>query len=142
MQVEHVLDFGVAPELVWPWISEPAKLAQWIRDAQRFEARPPGALAAGSTLVAYPARGAPIEGRVERCTSARELVLLVRGLPNEMEVRILFELSASSGGTHLVLRAQTELTGLMIFAESMIASKARAKLEAWSAALRTLVAAG
>lgn len=142
MRVEHELELPSPPAQVWPWIAEPERLAQWIRDVQRFEARPAGALATGSTLLAHLARGSTLEGRIERCTPGRELVLLARGLPNEMEVRLAFELAAAGTGSRLVVSAQTELTGLLVFAESMIASKARAKLEGWSSALRAALAAG
>lgn len=142
MKIEHQLELPAPPAQVWPWIAEPARLAQWIRDVQRFELRPAGALAAGSTLLAQLERGSSLECRVECCTAGRELVLLASGLPNDMQVRLEFELQAAGGGSRLVLRAETELTGLMIFAESMIASKARAKLEGWSSALRTALAAG
>src|SRR5258708_5938724 len=139
MKVEQTLFFEVPPAALWPWISEPDHLARWISDAQRFEARPAGALAPGSTLVVHLPCAAPVEARVERVESGRELALSARGLPNEMEVAVRFELSAEGSGTRLLLRAETELTGLMIFAEKMIASKARAKLAAWGGNLQALV---
>lgn len=141
MRIEHALELPVPPAALWPWIAEPERLARWIRDVQRFEARPAGPLAAGSRLTAHLARGSSLEGRVERCTPERELVLLARGLPNELEVRLGFELEPAGNGTRLVLRAETELAGLLVFAESMIASKARAKLSTWSEALRAESAA-
>jgi hypothetical protein len=58
-----------------------------------------------------------------------------------MEVVLSFTLQGQGGGTLLVLRAETELSGLMIFAEKMIRSKAQAKLAAWGGNLRALVAA-
>ena len=142
MLVEQTLDLEAAPAALWPWLSEPARLGRWISDAQRFEARPDGPLAAGSTLVVHLPRSAPVEVRVERCEAPRELRLRARGLPNEMEVALSFELSAQGGGTRLVLRAQTELTGLMIFAEKMIASRARERLASWTKALRASVEPG
>jgi carbon monoxide dehydrogenase subunit G len=142
MIVEHALELAAAPAVVWPWLSEPEKLARWITDAQRFEARPAGALAFGSTLVVHLPRNAPLEARVERVEPGRELALRARGLPNDMmEVVLSFTLQGQSGGTLLVLRAETELSGLMIFAEKMIRSKAQAKLAAWGGNLRALVAA-
>jgi uncharacterized protein YndB with AHSA1/START domain len=142
MIVEQTLEFAAAPALVWPWISEPERLARWISDAQRFEARPAGPLAPGSTLVVHLPRGSPIEARVERVEAGRELALRARGLPNDLQVALRFSLAAERGGTRLVLRAETELTGMMIFAEKLIASKAQAKLAAWAGNLRALVAAG
>jgi carbon monoxide dehydrogenase subunit G len=140
--VEQTLALDAAPAALWPWISEPERLARWISDAQRFEARPAGPLAPGSTLVVHLPRGAPVEARVERIEPGRELALRARGLPNDMEVALLFTLRAEGAGTRLVLRAETELTGFMIFAEKMIASKAQAKLAEWSGKLRALVAGG
>jgi len=139
MIVEQTLVLQAAPSALWPWISEPARLAQWISDAQRFEARPAGALAPGSTLVVHLPRGAPVEARVERVESGRELALRARGLPNDMEVALLFELRAEGTGSRLLLRAETQLTGMMIFAEKMIRSKAQTKLAAWAENLRALV---
>jgi carbon monoxide dehydrogenase subunit G len=142
MIVERTLALAAAPAAVWPWLSEPERLARWITDAQRFEARPAGPLAPGSTLVVHLPRGAPLEARVERVEPGRQLALRARGLPNDMEVALHFELEPEGNGTRLLLRAETELTGLMIFAEKMIASKAEAKLSVWAEKLRTLVAAG
>ena len=142
MIVEQTLVLQAAPVALWPWISEPARLAQWISDAQRFEARPAAPLAPGSTLVVHLPRGSPLEARVERVEPGRELALRARGLPNEMEVLLLFTLRAEGGGTRLVLRAETELTGMMIFAEKLFSSKAQAKLAAWAEKLRALVASG
>jgi carbon monoxide dehydrogenase subunit G len=141
MIVEQTLVLPAAPAQLWPWVSEPERLARWIPDAQRFEARPAGALAPGSMLLVHLPRGSPVEARVERVEAGRELALLARGLPNEMEVALSFVLVADGGGTRLVLRAETQLTGLMIFAEKLIASKAQAKLAQWSEKLRELVAA-
>jgi carbon monoxide dehydrogenase subunit G len=143
MIVEQTLVLEAAPAALWPWISEPERLAQWISDAQRFEARPAGPLAPGSTLVVHLPRGAtPVEARVERVAPSRELALRARGLPNDMEVALSFALRAEGSGTRLVLRAETELTGFLIFAEKMIASKAQTKLAGWAEKLRALVAAG
>ncbi len=142
MIVERTLELAAAPAAVWPWISEPERLARWINDAQRFEARPEGPLALGSTLVVHLPRNAPLEARVERLEAGRELVLRARGLPNDLEVVLSFGLQAEGAKTRLALRAETELTGLMIFAEKLIASKAQAKLAAWSENLSRLVAAG
>jgi len=142
MIVEHSLELAAAPAAVWPWLSEPEKLARWISDAQRFEARPAGPLAFGTTLVVHLPRNAPLEARVERVEPGRELALRARGLPSDMEVLLSFTLQGQGSGTQLVLRAETELSGLMIFAEKMIRSKAEAKLTSWGGNLRALVAAG
>ena len=142
MIVEQTLSLPLPPAQLWPWVSEPAQLARWISDAQRFEARPAGALGVGSTLVVYPPRGTPLEARVVRIEVGRELALYARGLPNDMEVALSFTLAAEGQGTRLVLRAETQLSGLMIFAEKMIASKAQAKMTQWTGKLRELVAAG
>ena len=117
MLVEQTLVLEQPPAAIWPWISEPERLARWISDAQRFEARPAGPLAPGSTLVVHLPRSAPVEARVERVEPGRELALRARGLPNDMEVALLFTLRPEGGGTRLVLRAETELTGFLIFAE-------------------------
>ena len=141
MIVERTLELAAAPAAVWPWVSEPEKLARWITDAARFEARPAGPLAFGSTLVVHLPRSAPLEARVERVEPGHALALRARGLPNDMEVLLSFTLQGQGSGTQLVLRAETELSGLMIFAEKMIRSKAEAKLSAWAENLRALVAA-
>jgi len=141
MIVAQTLVLAGSPEALWPWISEPERLGRWITDAQRFEARPAGALAAGSTLLVHLPRGAPVEARVERVEAGRELVLRARGLPNDMEVALALTLRAEGGATRLELRAETELSGFLVFAEKMIASKAQAKLAAWAGNLRALVAA-
>ncbi len=142
MIVERTLELAAAPAAVWPWISEPDRLGRWISDAQRFEARPAGPLAPGSTLVVHLPRNAPVEARVERLEPGRELALRARGLPNDMEVALTFTVRAEGSGASLKLRAETQLTGLMIFAEKLIASKAEAKLCAWAENLRALVGAG
>ena len=142
MIVEKSLVLPQSPAAVWPWLSEPERLGQWISDAQRFEARPASPLASGSTLVVHLPRSAPVEARVERIEPGRELALRARGLPNDMEVVLSFVLNSEGSGSRLVLRAETQLTGFMIFAEKMIAGKAEAKLAAWSEKLRALVAAG
>ena len=141
MEVERTLAFPVPPEALWPWLCEPERLARWIRDAERFEARPPGALAAGSRLVVHVPRGVPIEARVRRLEPARALVLVASGLPNELEVELSFLLEPQGTGSRLVVRAQAELSGLMLFAERMIAAKAEAKLAGWTETLRGLVVA-
>lgn len=142
MIVEHTLELGAAPAAVWPWVSEPEKLARWISDAQRLEARPAGPLAFGSTLVVHLPRNAPLEARVERVDPGHGLALRARGLPNDMEIVLSIALQGHGSGTQLVLHAETELSGLMIFAEKMIRSKAEAKLAGWGENLRALVAAG
>lgn len=140
MIVEQTLVLEAAPAALWPWISEPERLARWIPDVQRFEARPAGALAPGSLLVVHLPRSAPIEARVERVETGRALALHARGLPNDLEVALLFSLQPEGSGTRLVLRAETQLAGLMVFAEKLIASKAQAKLATWAEKLRALVA--
>jgi carbon monoxide dehydrogenase subunit G len=142
MFVEQTLVLQAAPAALWPWISEPERLAQWINEAQRFEVRPAGPLAAGSTLVMHLPRAAPVEARVERIEPGRGLSLRARGLPNDMEVALSFSLATEGNGTRLLMRAETELTGMMIFAEKLIASKAQAKLAQWTAKLVELVAGG
>jgi uncharacterized protein YndB with AHSA1/START domain len=141
MIVEHELELAAAPAAVWPWVSEPERIARWITDAARIEARPAGPLAFGSTLVVHLPRSAPLEARVERVEAGHALALRARGLPNDLEVVLSFTLQAEGSGTLAVLRAEAELTGLMIFAEKMIRSKADAKLMAWGENLRALVAA-
>ncbi|MBK7644572.1 MAG: hypothetical protein IPJ19_16260 [Planctomycetes bacterium] len=118
MIVEQSLKFESTPEALWPWIADPARRAQWIQDAQR------------------------VEVRVERSDPPRTLVLSAGGLPNDMQVRLEIALVPEGNGTRVDLRAQTELTGMMIFAEKMIASKAKSKLASWAENLRALVAAG
>jgi carbon monoxide dehydrogenase subunit G len=142
MIVERTLELPAAPAAVWPWVSEPERIARWITDAARIEARPAGALAFGSALVVHLPRSSPLEARVERVEPGRALALRARGLPSDMEVVLSFTLQAEGNGTLLALRAETELSGLMIFAEKMIRSKAEAKLAGWGENLRALVAAG
>ena len=142
MRIEESLVLPVTPEALWPWISTPARLAEWIGDVERFEARPAGELTVGSSLVAHLPRGTPIEATVESAEPSRTLVLLARGVPHDLEVRIEFRVEALEGGSRLTLGAQTRLSGLMVFAEKMIAGHARAKLASWTTALRARVVAG
>ena len=139
MIVERTLELAAAPAAVWPWVSEPERISRWITDAQRIEARPAGALAFGSTLVVHLPRSAPLEARVERVEPGHALALRARGLPNDMQVVLSFEMDAHGTGTLLALKAETELSGFMIFAEKMIRSKAEAKLGSWGENLRALV---
>jgi len=139
VQIEETVDLATAPASLWPWISTPERLAQWITDVRRFEAAPPGDLEKGSRLIAHLARGAPIEASVERCDRGRALVLRAAGLPDDMEVLLTLSIDDRAGGSALSLRAETQLKGLMMFAEKLIAAKARAKLQAWIAALRGLI---
>lgn len=136
MRIEESLELPVDPEALWPWISTPAGLAAWIGDVDRFEVRPAGALIVGSRLIAHLPRGEPIEATVERVERPIALTLSARGLPQDLEVLLEFRVEAIEGGSRLALAAATELSGLMIFAEKMIAERARAKLASWSKALR------
>lgn len=141
MRIEESLDLPVDPGTLWPWISTPERLAEWIGDVERFELRPPGDIAVGSKMIAHPSRGAPLEATVERAERPRILTMRARGLPNDLEVLLGFEVREHEGGSRLTVSAETELRGLMVFAEKMIASKARAKLATWTEALRARVAA-
>jgi carbon monoxide dehydrogenase subunit G len=134
VRIEESLDLPVDPETLWPWISTPERLAEWIGDVERFEFRPP-------RVIAHLRRGAPLEAEVERSERPRTLTLRARGLPNDLEVLLGFEVRERAGGSNLTVSAETELSGLMIFAEKMIASKAQAKLASWTQALRERVAA-
>jgi carbon monoxide dehydrogenase subunit G len=134
VRIEESLDLPVDPETLWPWISTPEGLAKWIGDVERFELRPP-------KLIAHPRRGAPIEATIEREERPRTFRLRASGLPNDLEAVLGFEVSAREGGSRLTISAETELRGLMVFAEKLIASKARAKLAEWTQALRARVAA-
>ena len=71
MRIDESLVLGVKPDAVWPWISMPERLGEWITDAQRFESQPPGELVAGSRLIVHLPRGAPIEASVERAERGR-----------------------------------------------------------------------
>ncbi|MFN0008406.1 MAG: SRPBCC family protein [Planctomycetota bacterium] len=141
MKIEESLELPVDPGTLWPWLSTPERLGEWIGDVERFELRPPGGVDAGSRMVAHLHRGAPLEARVERAEPPRSLTLRASGLPNDLEVLLGFEVREHEGGSRLTVSAETELRGLMIFAENLIASKARAKLRAWTEALRARVAA-
>ena len=136
MRIDESLVLTVGPEALWPWISTADRLAEWIADVQRFEARPAGELEEGSLLIVHLPRGAPIEASVERAERGRELVLRACGLPNELEVLVTFLVREQAGNSVLTLRAEAQLTGIMMFAENMITSKARAKLASWAEALR------
>jgi carbon monoxide dehydrogenase subunit G len=139
MQVEESLILPVDPDSLWPWISTPDRLAEWITDAQRFEVEPAGELEEGSRLIVHLPRGAPIEGSVERADRGRMLVLRASGLPNDLEVLVTFLVRGQEGGSVLTLRAETQLKGLMVFAETMITSKARTKLKSWADSLRKAI---
>ena len=141
MRIEESLDLPVDPGTLWPWISTPERLSGWIGEVDRFELRPPGEIAAGSRMIAHLRRGAPLEATVERAERHRTLTLRARGLPNDLEVVLGFEVREHAGGSRLTISAETELQGLMIFAEKMIASKAKEKLASWTHSLRALVAA-
>jgi carbon monoxide dehydrogenase subunit G len=132
MRIEESLIVPVNPDALWPWLSTPERLGQWITDVQRFEARPAGELEEGSQLVAHPPRGAPIEASVERADRGHALVLRAKGLPNDLEVLVTFLVREQEGRSNLTLRAEAQLTGLMIFAERLIAEKARAKVKIWA----------
>jgi uncharacterized protein YndB with AHSA1/START domain len=136
MRVEESVALAVSPEALWPWISTADGLARWITDAKRFEARPAGELGERSHLIVHLPRGDPIEAIVERAERGRVLALRARGLPNDLEVVVTFLVSEREAGSLLTLRAEAQLTGLLMFAEKMIASKARAKMESWAEALR------
>jgi len=136
MRIEDSVVLPVAPEALWPWISTPEHLALWIRDVQRFEVRPAGELAAGSRMIVHLPRGAPLEATAERVERPRSLTLRARGLPDGLEVLLGFRVEEQADGSRLTLSAEAELQGLMIFAEALIASKARAKLASWTQALR------
>src|SRR6266850_6482428 len=131
MRIDETLVLGVDPETLWPWISTTERLAEWIADAKSFEAKPAGALVQGSRLIVHLPRGAPIEANVERAERGRVLVLRAGGLPNKLEVLLTFLVREQEGHSVLTLSAETQLTGIMMFAEKMIASKARAKLTTW-----------
>jgi carbon monoxide dehydrogenase subunit G len=141
MRIEESVRLAVDPEALWPWISTPDRLVEWITDVKRFEVRPAGELAAGSILVVHPVRGSPIQARVDRIDPGRRLVLRASGLPNDLEVLLTLETTAQPEGSLLTLRAEAELTGLLVFAEKMIASKARAKLATWIETLRKAIEA-
>jgi carbon monoxide dehydrogenase subunit G len=135
MRIDESLALGVKPDALWPWISTPERLGEWITDAQRFESVPAGELVKGSRLIVHLPRGAPIEAIVESAERGRALVLRARGLPNDLEVLLTFSVREQGGGSLLSLGAETQLTGILMFAEKMIAAKARAKLTAWAGAL-------
>ena len=117
MQVEETLQLALPPQELWPWLAEPARRARWIPEESR------------------------VASRVERADPPRELVLRASGLPQDLEVRLTLTLISEGAGTRLSLRAEAELTGMMIFAEKLIASKAQGKLAEWGRNLRALVAA-
>jgi carbon monoxide dehydrogenase subunit G len=136
VHVEESFEMAVDSAALWPWISEPERLAEWITDARRFESQPPGELEEGSRLIVHPRSGAPIEAKVEQVERGRSLVLRASGLPNDLEVLLTLRVRDQEGRSVLTLRAESELRGLLIFAEKMIASKARAKLRSWAEALK------
>jgi len=139
MQIEESFEMAVDAAALWPWISSPDRIAKWITDAKRFEAEPAGELEEGSRLIVYPPQGAPMEARVEKSERGRILVLRARGLPNNLEVLLTLSVRDQERGSVLTLRAESELTGILIFAEKMIASKARAKLKSWAENLRKAI---
>jgi hypothetical protein len=132
MQVEESLVIPVDTASLWPWLSTQERLAEWITDVQRFESRPAGELGAGSRLIAYLPRGAPIEARVERADRGHALVLRAIGLPNDLEVLVTFLVREEEGRSILTLRAEAQLTGMLVFAESLIAGRAKAKVKSWT----------
>jgi uncharacterized protein YndB with AHSA1/START domain len=137
VKIEESLPLATSPEELWPWISTPERLAEWIADVERFEVRPEGELAVGSRLIAYlPRGGSPLEARVEAVERGRSLSLRTSGLPKGLEVLLSFQVREQAGGSVLTLRAETELKGMMVFAEKIIASKARAQLAVWTKTLR------
>lgn len=139
MRIDESLALGVKPGALWPWISTPERLGEWITDAQRFESVPAGELQKGSRLIVHLPRGAPIEAIVESAVRGESLVLRARGLPNDLEVLLTFSVREQGHGSLLSLSAEAELTGILMFAEKMIAAKARAKLTSWAEALRRAV---
>lgn len=142
MRIEKSLSLPLAPDALWPWLATPERLGRWIEGVERFESVPPGELAAGSRLIVHLPRGAPVEAQVERAERPSVLVLRARGLPNDLEVEVAFEIRAGAGGSELAVRAETQLRGLMVFAESMIAKKAGAALSTWTESLRAAISAG
>jgi carbon monoxide dehydrogenase subunit G len=139
MKVEESVALPVRPEALWPWISTADGLARWITDAKGFETRPAGELEERSHLIVHLPRGAPIEAIVERAERERALVLRARGLPDDLEIVVTFLVSERGEDSSLTIRAEAQLTGLLMFAEKMIASKARAKMESWADALRRAI---
>ena len=139
MQVEESIGLAVDTAALWPWISNPDRMAEWITDAKRFEAEPAGELRAGSRLIVYPPQGAPIEARVEQSERGRTLVLRASGLPNNLEVLLTLSVRDQERSSVLTLRAEAELSGILIFAEKMIASNARARLKVWAENLRRAI---
>jgi len=131
MQIEHSLVLGADPRTLWPWLATPEGLSRWIGEARSVESRPAGELEVGSLLIVHPPRGQPVEARVERADPGRTLVLRATGLPNDLEALLTFVVEAHPEGSRLTVRGETQLTGLMVFAEGLIASKAQAKLTAW-----------
>jgi uncharacterized protein YndB with AHSA1/START domain len=139
MRIEESLILPVDPEALWPWISTPDGLAKWITEVQRFEATPQGELEEGSRLVMHLPRGSPIEAIVERADRGDVLVMRASGLPNDLEVLVTLLVREQGGVSVLTLRAEAQLTGMLVFAESLIAGKARAKLKSWTDALRRVM---
>jgi len=132
MKIEESVIVPVEPDSLWPWLSTPERVAEWITDVQRFESRPAGELKMGSQLVAHLPRGAPIWASVERADRGHALILRASGLPNDLEVLVTFLVQEQKGQSDLILRAEAELTGLLVFAEGLIAGKARAKVKSWA----------
>jgi carbon monoxide dehydrogenase subunit G len=132
MQIEESLIVPVHPDALWPWLSTPERLAEWITDVQSFESRPAGELEVGSQLVARLPHGVPIEASVERADRGHALVLRASGLPKDLEVLVTFLVREQEGQSALLLRAETQLTGMLKFAESLIAGRARAKVKSWA----------
>ena len=142
MRIEETIELPYSPERIWPWLAEPERMPRWVEDVTSGRTRDGEPIRAGSLVELVPkGRGATIVAEVVRCEKERELALRVQGgLPDGLVVEIAWNLAQSGTSTTLGLRAEAELTGLMIFMESLIANQARKKLRAYAERLSAVIA--
>ncbi|HEY7196902.1 MAG TPA: SRPBCC family protein [Gaiellaceae bacterium] len=140
---EHAIEIARPPEAVFPYLTEPELLMQWVGGLTEFtpldahEAQP-GARSRQKMRVA--GRDWTFGGEVLELEPGRRIVVEIRG--RGVEIRNAYALEEANGGTRL--RVSVETTVSRLFARvlgSVVAREGQRKLEGDLARLKELVEA-
>lgn len=103
VQIGARAHLGAPPEVVWRWLTEPAKMAEWLTSGELPESRSPGVL----HLQATDESGLPISERVEtlEIEARRRWTLAWRRIDQDWPVatRLTFELESHGERCDLTL---------------------------------------
>lgn len=147
MKIVHAIDVACSPEALWPWLTEPDRLKQWMKGLEAIEPEGSDIARVGARARLRIREGRRVSVYDEVITAydpPRALAVDITGGPlkDRMTLRVRYALTRTGAGVHLDYECSADVTGIWRLLSAVFGLFARMQVRSFFRTLKRLAEAG